>query len=268
MGALHEGHCSLVGKSIQENDQTIVLIFVNPSQFAPHEDLDAYPRNLEEDLQLLEAKFSSTLVDAIFIPKVSEMYPGGIVLDVEKQAGAFVSVLGVSEQLEGVTRPHFFRGVATVVTKLLNVVSPDMLYVGQKDAQQCVVLKTLVKDLLIPTEVRVVETLREKNGLAQSSRNAYLTPEVRDECSFIYKALCAGEDLYKSGVHSASEILKVVEQKLHGRFEVEYVAVSHPETLSELKVVEKGVGAIISTAVRVPRETGGIARLIDNVVLV
>lgn len=271
MGALHDGHCSLVSQSLSENDGTVVSIFVNPSQFAPHEDLDAYPRTLDGDLKLLSSRFSN--VDAVFIPKLSEMFPSGITLDVKEQKGAFVSVLGCSEQLEGVTRPQFFRGVATVVTKLLNAVGPDRVYFGQKDAQQCVVVKNLVKDLLINTEVRVMPTLREQNGLAMSSRNAYLSPQTREESSIIYRALSAGEEYYKNqslDSVSSSEIKNIINQVLsqNDKFKIEYLAISHPETLQDLQLVERGVGAIISTALKVPKENGdGDARLIDNIIL-
>lgn len=271
MGALHDGHCSLVSQSLSENDGTVVSIFVNPSQFAPHEDLDAYPRTVDGDLKLLSSRFSN--VDAVFIPKLSEMFPSGITLDVKEQKGAFVSVLGCSEQLEGVTRPQFFRGVATVVTKLLNAVGPDRVYFGQKDAQQCVVVKNLVKDLLINTEVRVMPTLREQNGLAMSSRNAYLSPQTREESSIIYRALSAGEEYYKNqslDSVSSSEIKNIINQVLsqNDKFKIEYLAISHPETLQDLQLVERGVGAIISTALKVPKENGdGDARLIDNIIL-
>lgn len=269
MGALHAGHCSLVSASIRNNDNTVVSIFVNPLQFAPHEDLNSYPRTLDTDLKLLEEKFG-TKVDAVFVPQVSEMYPQGVPLEVGSQRGAFVSVLGVSEQLEGVTRPQFFRGVATVVTKLLNVVTPTNLYVGQKDAQQCVVLKNLVRDLLIDTNVNVVPTLREPNGLAMSLRNAYLSTAAKDEASVIYKALSAGASVYKNAgtaVESAQIIAEVRQVLAKKDFEVEYIAVSDPNLLADLEKVEPGVGAIVSTAVRVPKEGGGVARLIDNVVL-
>lgn len=271
MGALHDGHCSLVSQSLSENDGTVVSIFVNPSQFAPHEDLDAYPRTVDGDLKLLSSRFSN--VDAVFIPKLSEMFPSGITLDVKEQKGAFVSVIGCSEQLEGVTRPQFFRGVATVVTKLLNAVGPDRVYFGQKDAQQCVVVKNLVKDLLINTEVRVMPTLREENGLAMSSRNAYLSPQTRNESSIIYRALIAGEEYYKTqslDSVSSSEIKNIINQVLsqNDKFKIEYLAISHPETLQDLQLVQRGVGAIISTALKVPKEKGdGDARLIDNIIL-
>lgn len=272
MGALHAGHCLLVSQSLRDNHHTIVSIFVNPSQFAPHEDLEAYPRTLDSDLGILDQLLHDTrAVDAVFVPKVSEIYPFGIPLEVDKQRGAFVTVQGCSEQLEGAQRPAFFRGVATVVTKLLNIVTPENVYFGQKDAQQCVVIRNLVKDLLIDTSVHVIPTTREALGLALSSRNAYLTPETREKAAIIYKALSAGRTYYegKNAPVLASAILGEIHSVLLQKpndFVVEYVAVSHPESLEDLDQVEPGTGAIISTAVRVPR-AGGVARLIDNVVL-
>lgn len=276
MGALHKGHCHLVGQSLKETHRTVVSIFVNPSQFAPHEDLDAYPRTLERDLATLQTSFLGKGVDAVFVPKVLEMYPSGIVLDVHKQVGAFVTVHGCSEQLEGAQRPAFFRGVATVVAKLLNVVSPTKVYFGQKDAQQCVVIKNMVKDLLFDTEVSVLPTLREENGLAMLSRNEYLSPETKDQCAIIYKGLCAGQAAYQTqkelsqGPVSSNLILEEIRRvylKMPSDWEVEYIAISHPETLADLEEVDPKVGATVSTAVRVPKKEGGVARLIDNVQL-
>lgn len=277
MGALHSGHCSLISQSLKDNHHTIVSIFVNPSQFAPHEDLEAYPRTLESDLKILEDFPKGNVVDAVFVPKISEMYPSGITLEVPKQKGAFVTVQGCSEQLEGASRPAFFRGVATVVTKLLNIVTPDQVYFGQKDAQQCVVIKNLVKDLLIDTNVNVLPTLRESNGLALSSRNAYLSDEVRDQSSIIYRALSNGKTFYETSTKKtnqpvkSSDILNEIHHTLESKpdnFNIEYISINHPQSLEELEFVEPGVGAIISTAVRVPKEKEeGEARLIDNVVL-
>lgn len=277
MGALHQGHTSLVTQSLLENDKTIVSIFVNPSQFGPNEDLDKYPRTLDSDLNILTQMFQDKPIDAVFVPKISEMYPSGINLDVSKQKGAFVTVLGCSEQLEGVTRPGFFRGVATVVTKLLNVVLPTNIYFGQKDAQQCVVIKNLVKDLLYDTTVRIMPTQREPNGLALSSRNAYLSPQIKRESAIIFQALSSGEAFYNqqklnksSTPVNAHDIYSQVYQTLsnHPHFTIEYIAISHPDTLEDLQFVEPGVGAILSTAVRVPKQgSDQFTRLIDNVVL-
>lgn len=274
MGALHDGHCSLVAQSLKDNDRTILSIFVNPSQFAPHEDLDSYPRNLDSDLAKLTDKFTKKPVDAVFVPKVSEMYPSGITLDREKQRGTFVTVEGVSEQLEGVTRPLFFRGVATIVTKLLNVVTPERVYFGQKDAQQCVVIKTMVKDLLMDTEVVVIPTVRESNGLASSSRNEYLSDEVKEQSSIIQKALKAGEAFYeekkKDQKVASNDIVSIISSTIKNAtpFEIEYISVNHPETLDELQYITPGTGAVVSTVVKVPKEDGsGVARLLDNVIL-
>lgn len=275
MGALHKGHCHLVAKSLEENDKTMVSIFVNPSQFAPGEDLDDYPRTLDRDLEVLKLSFVSKPVDAVFVPKVTQMYPLGIDLDVTKQRGAFVKVHGCSEKLEGQLRPGFFRGVATVVTKLFNIVSPTRAYFGQKDAQQCVVVRNLVKDLWINTEIRIQPTLREENGLAMSSRNEYLLKSVRDSAAVIYRGLSAGKQAYEDLVSDQKEapalaILDAVSEVFSAMpkdWEVEYVAVSDSETLDDLQSI--GVaGATLLTAVRVPRADGGTARLIDNVVMV
>lgn len=273
MGALHAGHCSLVRQSLADNDRTVVSIFVNPSQFAPHEDLDKYPRTMETDLAMLEKLgLEGRQVDAVFIPKVTEMYPSGVPLEVEKQVGAFVTVQGCSEQLEGAQRPQFFRGVATIVTKLLNVVQPTNIYFGQKDAQQCVVIRNLVRDLLIDTNVQVLPTLRENNGLAMSSRNQYLSQTAKDESAVIYQALSQGKQVFddrkKKGPVPAEAILAAVKDTLNkSKFTVEYISLSHPQTLDDLSLIEEGQGAILSTAARVPKENGGVARLIDNVIL-
>ncbi|KAL7665119.1 Pantoate--beta-alanine ligase [[Candida] zeylanoides] len=271
MGALHAGHCSLIAQSLADNDHTVVSIFVNPSQFAPHEDLDAYPRTLDSDVATLSGLGpggggGAARVSAIFVPRVSEMYPSGIPLDPKRQRGAFVTVHGSSEQLEGGSRPQFFRGVATVVTKLLNVVTPDRVYFGQKDAQQCVVVRNLVKDLLIDTSVEVLPTLREPNGLAMSSRNAYLAPATRARSGAIYAALEAGERAYRSGVRDSAAIVATIRAALEG-FDVEYLCISHPDTLEDVAEVRPGEGAIVSTAVRMPNAAGSQTRLIDNIVL-
>lgn len=275
MGALHAGHCSLVAQSLKDNDRTVVSIFVNPSQFAPHEDLESYPRTLDSDLEVLES-FEDKQIDAVFVPMKSEMFPSGITTDLAKQRGAFVSVLGCSEQLEGVKRPQFFRGVATIITKFLNVVKPTNIYFGQKDAQQCVVIKNLVKDLLFDVIVKIMPTLREPNGLAMSSRNAYLSPEVREKCGFIFKSLEAGKQLYEkesaTGRSVSSDVLiqhmKGVMSETDIDFELEYLAISHPDTLDNLDFIRPEVGALISTALTVPKQDSNErARLIDNVLL-
>lgn len=273
MGALHAGHLGLVEKSLGQNDRTVVSIFVNPSQFGPHEDLDQYPRTIESDMDKLsqvEKKLNKEIV--VFLPSVEQMYPSGITLEVSDQRGAFVEVKGLSEQLEGQIRPQFFRGVATVVAKLLNGVQPNRAYFGQKDIQQSVVIKRMVKDLLIPTEIVVGATAREPNGLAMSSRNEYLTPESRDKSKILYQALSAGEQAFKSeGARDRGTIIQKVQQTLLTQrddefpIDIEYIALSDLEHLQEVETVESP--SVISAAIRVPNKLGGQTRIIDNVVL-
>ncbi|KAH3682525.1 hypothetical protein WICPIJ_006516 [Wickerhamomyces pijperi] len=265
MGALHQGHLTLFKKSLAENDHTVISIFVNPSQFAPTEDLDSYPRTFERDFALVsELNVDGKSVDAILYPSVDELYPSGIPLDVSKQTGAFVTVHGLSEQLEGTTRPNFFRGVATVVTKLFNITQPDIAYFGQKDVQQTIVLKRMVRDLLIPVEIKVEPIVREESGLALSSRNAYLSEELRARCAGIYAALKKGEDAYKAG-KSRSEILDIVKLNLADeQFKIDYVSLADKETLLEVEDLSKG--AVLSLAIYVT-EGEKTTRLIDNIIL-
>lgn len=288
MGALHDGHLSLVKNSMKANDNTVVSIFVNPSQFAPHEDLSSYPRTLETDVQALEsvewrketrdpttATTATTNEIIVFVPSVKEMYPLGISIDTSKQVGAFVEVKGLSEQLEGSIRPHFFRGVATIVTKLINAVGPDRIYFGQKDIQQVTVIKRMVEDLLIPTEVVTIPTVREHNSLAMSSRNEYLSPETRSNSGILYKALSTGEGLYKSGVIARTELLKAIHGVLEPytsskngyHIDVEYISISDRTTLKEIDVITPGLGAVISAAIRVPNKEHAQTRIIDNILL-
>lgn len=272
MGSLHEGHLDLVRRSLHDNDITVVSVFVNPSQFAPHEDLDAYPRNLDGDIAKLQAQINdSDKKMIVFNPTVSEMYPSGITLQVDNQVGAFVEVKGLSHQLEGSVRPHFFRGVATVVTKLLNVVTPEKAYFGQKDIQQTVVVRRLVKDLLLPTEITIGPTIREPNGLAMSSRNEYLSKESRDKASILYEALKAGAAACKSATTPRDAILGAVHDTLRKEssipIEIEYVELSHPDTLVDLEEAVAGQKAILSAAIRIPNNSGGMTRILDNVIL-
>lgn len=261
-----------MSESLKNNDKTAVSIFVNPSQFAPGEDLDSYPRTFDQDYSIL-SKLSGPndkTVDVIFAPTITEMYPSGIELDPNFQKGAFVSVLGVSEQLEGKTRPNFFRGVATIVTKLFNAVQPDFAYFGQKDIQQTIVLKRMVKDLLLPVEIIVMPIIREESGLALSSRNTYLSNETRNKSSLIFKALQSGIEYYNSNSSTKitrDEIIRKVTETLQDPlFKIDYVSVADKEELQELETVEKGKGAVISTAVYVT-ENERTVRLIDNVIL-
>ncbi|KAF8967771.1 pantothenate synthetase [Flammula alnicola] len=223
MGALHEGHLSLVRRSLAENDLTVVSIFVNPAQFAPHEDLATYPRTLPRDLELLAAEHVASnnaslkvhTPSAVFLPMVSEMYPSGIVQNVAEQKGTFVEVKGYGQQMEGVSRPTFFRGVATVVTKLFNAIEPQdskflipqptNAYFGQKDIQQALLLKRMCRDLLLshpePQNLHIIPTARDSSdGLALSSRNAYLSAEGRKVAPTLRQALQAAEAAWNSGL--------------------------------------------------------------------
>src|SRR5215469_7728780 len=177
MGALHEGHLSLVRAARSQSDVVVVSIFVNPTQFGPKEDFSKYPRTLEKDLALLEAE----KVDFVFNPSVQEMYPQG--------SSTSVTVEGLSERLDGRSRPGHFRGVTTVVSKLFNVVQPDLAFFGQKDAAQAAIIRRMVRDLHFDTEIRICPIVREADGLAMSSRNAYLSPEERRRATVIYRSL-------------------------------------------------------------------------------
>ncbi|KAF9921509.1 pantothenate synthase [Linnemannia zychae] len=272
MGALHEGHLQLVKTAKAECNAVVVSIFVNPAQFAPHEDLDQYPRTFDSDYASLLA---SNACDAILLPKVSEMYPAGITLDRTQQRGAFIEVQGLSHQMEGITRPHFFRGVATVVTKLFNIVQPDRAYFGQKDAQQCVVLRAMIRDLLLPITMRSVPTCRESDGMALSSRNRYLTPEMRKHSTLLYKAISAAKkNINEHKARDREEILKpayaVIEQVkqeckdqgLDFDIRLDYLSLVDVDTLSELQVLSENQAAILSGAIYI-----GTTRLIDNVLV-
>ncbi len=250
MGYLHEGHLSLVRRCRGDNAMAVASIFVNPTQFGPSEDLSTYPRDMEGDLAKLEAEG----VDMVFAPDASEMYPEGF--------DTTIDVGDIARRLEGEHRPGHFQGVATVVCKLLTIVRPDNVYFGQKDAQQCLVIKRLNADLDLGAEVVVLPTVRDPDGLAMSSRNAYLSNEDREAALSLYRALSLAESLYADGVRDAGlmrrEMLALLESEPAAS--VEYVSVSDAETLIELDSAEGP--ALVSMAVRI-----GKVRLIDNVVL-
>lgn len=276
MGALHQGHFHLVKQSLAANDATIVSIFVNPSQFAPTEDLDQYPRTTKLDIEQLAALEGQheglcTKVDAVFLPQVEEMYPLGIELDVQKQSGAFVSVLGLSEMLEGRTRPNFFRGVATVVTKLFILVNPTRAYFGQKDYQQSLVVKQLVKDLLFDIEIVVCDIWRDSDGLALSSRNKYLDCATLEKLKQINKMLQKGKEMYEEGETNTQVLLQAMKGDLEkyvleGSMLIDYVSINDKETLEELETITDK-GAVFSCAIYVKNEDGRETRLIDNVLV-
>ncbi len=251
MGYLHEGHLALARRSLAENEVSAASIFVNPTQFEPTEDFERYPRDEENDLRLLR----ELGVDAIYMPSVETVYPEGY--------QTYVTVEGLAQGLEGASRPVHFRGVATVVTKLLNVVRPDRAYFGKKDAQQLRVIRRLARDLDLPVEIVACETVREADGLAMSSRNAYLTPEQRAAAAVLSRALRASAAQFADGVRSAESLRAGVRAAVGGEqlAELEYVSVADSETLAEVEGDVEGI-ALLSLAVRF-----GAVRLIDNVTL-
>ncbi|HEX5263977.1 MAG TPA: pantoate--beta-alanine ligase [Phenylobacterium sp.] len=250
MGYLHEGHLSLVARAKAECGTTAVSIFVNPTQFAPNEDLARYPRDLPRDLGLLEAAG----VDLVFAPEASEVYPTGFATSVE--------VGGVTDVLEGAVRPGHFAGVATVVAKLFNIVQPTRAYFGQKDAQQSVVVRKMVRDLNLPVDVVVAPTVREPDGLALSSRNSYLTPPQRAAAPVIYRALRAAQDLFKAGERDAETLREAMRRIIAAepQMQIDYISVADPMSLRELRTIDQQ--ALASMAVRL-----GTTRLIDNLIL-
>jgi len=251
MGFLHAGHLSLVKRARAENDFVGVSIFVNPTQFGPEEDLSAYPRDLDRDLELLRAAG----VDVVWAPPPEEVYPPGY--------QTYVTVEEVTRHLEGAARPVHFRGVTTVVAKLFNVFRPDRAYFGQKDAQQAVVIQQMVRDLAFPLEVVVCPIVREPDGLALSSRNIYLTQEQRAAAPVLHRALRLAEAAWRSGTHSAEILRQIMRGELAAEplAQPDYVSAADPFTLVELEDASQGV--LLSMAVRIGR-----ARLIDNVRLV
>ena len=251
MGALHEGHLALVRQARAANGTVAASIFVNPTQFGPQEDLATYPRNMERDLALLEAEG----VDLVYAPAPEEVYPPGF--DTWIDPGA------LGEKLEGAARPGHFRGVATVVAKLLNVIGPDRAYFGQKDGQQLAVIRQLERDLNLGVEIVGVPTVRDHDGLALSSRNAYLSGEQRKAAPVIYRALMAASELWKSGERDAEKLRAAARSLMEAEpmlEEIDYVSVADASTLEELDRI-KGP-AMVSTAARLGR-----TRLIDNILL-
>lgn len=250
MGFLHEGHLTLVRQARIENSSVVVSIFVNPIQFGPQEDFRQYPRDPERDLALLEKEKT----DIVFMPSTAEMYP--------PQFSSWVEVSKVTERLEGASRPGHFRGVATVVAKLFNIVQPTGAYFGQKDAQQLVVIKRMVADLNMNLEIVAVPTVREPDGLAMSSRNIYLNPEERQAATVLYRALNLAQQLYSQGETDAERLRQEMTDLIQKEplANIDYISIADPETLEELN--EVNIPTLVSLAVRI-----GKTRLIDNMVL-
>ena len=249
MGYLHEGHLSLVRHARAENPTVVVSIFVNPTQFGPSEDYKRYPRDTERDLKLLEEK-----TDIVFMPPAAEMYPPGF--------DSWVEVADITQRLEGASRPGHFKGVTTVVCKLLNIIQPNIAYFGQKDAQQALVIKKMAADLDMNLRIVTLPTVRESDGLAMSSRNTYLSPKERQAALILYQSLKLAEKLFNDGERDASrlreEMLSLIQKEPLAK--IDYVSVADAETLEELDSLTSP--ALVSLAVRI-----GKTRLIDNIVL-
>lgn len=300
MGALHNGHLSLIRMAAKKNAAVVVSIYVNPSQFGVNEDLDSYPKTFEKDIQLLKDLDDEIASDGsnfgkiavIFAPTTSEMYPDKCFSQEIKGNGSFVSIKPLDELLEGTSRPTFFRGVATICMKLFNIVTPDTVFFGQKDIQQTIIIKKMVKDFCINTEVVVGETQREPDGLALSSRNQYLGTRRRKVATILINSLRLVEKEYLRGNRTRDSLLQPAlvfmdkikeEQELLGemgvRFLLDYFSLTDPETLEEVEQVTDSKGAVISGAIKMlpldnphPKEYLGLAngpmvRLIDNLIL-
>lgn len=250
MGYLHEGHLTLVRWSKKENDISTVSIFVNPTQFGPQDDFERYPRNTERDLAMLDKEG----VDIVFMPQVDELYPEG--------CNSWVEVKGITDKLEGISRPGHFRGVTTIVAKLFNLVNPDRAYFGQKDAQQLRVIKKMVMDLNMNVEIVSVPTVREADGLAMSSRNTYLNDAERKAALIVSKSLQMARWLWSQGERSADKIKQQLVQMVQNEplAKIDYISIADDDSLDELDRITGR--ALVSMAVWV-----GKTRLIDNTVI-
>jgi pantoate--beta-alanine ligase len=250
MGYLHPGHLSLVERARAECASVGVSIFVNPTQFGPNEDLNSYPRNLEADLKLLD----DAGVDLVWMPTPDIVYPPGY--------QTWVDVEGLTSPLEGAMRPGHFRGVTTVVAKLFNAFQPQCAYFGQKDAQQAAIIRRMTRDLDFPIEVIICPTVREGDGLAMSSRNAYLSPDERRAATVLFRALRAASDAYDSGERNADKLRQAMTETIQAEplAKLQYISCADYDTLAELQTVS--TKALLSMAVHV-----GKTRLIDNFVI-
>lgn len=250
MGYLHEGHLSLVDRARERGAWIVLSIFVNPIQFGPAEDLERYPRDLDRDLRLAAARG----VDLVFVPSVQEMYPGG-------EPAVYVVPERLADRLCGAYRPGHFRGVLTVVAKLFEIVRPDVAVFGQKDFQQAVLIRRMVRDLDMDVEIVVAPIVREPDGLAMSSRNVYLSPQEREQARALHEALAAGLARFREGRTGADELLAEMRAVLESRplVRVQYLEIVHPQTLEPVERVAPGAVAAVAAYV-------GGTRLIDNMV--
>ena len=247
MGFFHEGHISLMKASKSENDLTVVSIYVNPTQFGPKEDFSKYPRDLERDLEMSE----NTGVNVVFAPSDKDIYPEGY--------KTYVNVNDLSDKWEGKSRPGHFKGVCTIVLKLLNITQPDNLYLGQKDAQQCVILSRMIKELNLPVSISIQPTVREPDGVAMSSRNSYLNPDERKAAKVLYASLQLATSLIDLGETNSEKILQEMQDRISQEklAKLDYVAIVDPINLNPLPQIQAPV--IICLAVYI-----GKTRLIDN----
>ncbi len=251
MGYLHEGHLSLIRIARQNSDVLVVSIFVNPTQFSPGEDFERYPRDLQRDIKLCEQE----KVDIVFAPSIAEMYPDGY--------STYVEVSGkMTGVLCGAFRPGHFRGVTTVVSKLFNIVQPDFAVFGQKDGQQLAVIKKMVSDLNMPVEIISAPTMREKDGLAMSSRNEYLTADERAVAPALYQSLLLAQKMISAGVRDANAIISAMREMLEGFavFRIQYIEIVDADTLQPIQKIEGKVMIALAAFL-------GKTRLIDNIII-
>ena len=250
MGALHEGHLSLARTAKKHADVVVMSIFVNPIQFGQSEDLDKYPRDFKRDEELARL----VGVDVIFYPSASQMYPEGF--------STYVDVEGLTDTLCGASRPGHFRGVTTVVMKLFAIVKPDVAYFGQKDAQQAIVINKMVNDLDLDVDVKVLPVVREKDGLAMSSRNVYLSTDERKEAAVLYQALRKAEELIRQGETETAKVIRAMEEMIKAKHNarIDYIAVVDPKNLKKAKTISGE--ALVALAVFI-----GKTRLIDNIIV-
>lgn len=251
MGSLHEGHLSMVRESSRLSDVTIVSIFVDPGQFRSEKEFENFPRDLARDADCL----TPIGVDYIFAPGYEEMYPPGF--------SSYVEVTGLSDRLEGVSRPGYFRSVTTALSILFNMVQPTFLFLGQRDAQQVVIVKRLIRDLHLPVEVVITPTVREDDGLACASRNRYLSPEERRAAPVLYRSIRIAEEMFADGERSVSRLLKAMRKEIEGESlaRIDYLAITDTEKLEEVDDLSDRPGLVSAAAYF------GNTRLIDNVIL-
>lgn len=250
MGFLHEGHLSLIKDGRKRADEVIVSIFVNPAQFGPGEDFKSYPRDMDRDLSLCQ----NAGADAVFAPDAKELYPSAY--------QTYVNLTGLPNHLCGISRPTHFKGVATVVSKLFNIVKPHIAIFGQKDYQQLLVIRQMVSDLNFDIEIVGAPIVREADGLAMSSRNTYLTPEQRRQALCLYRSLKTSQGLVKSGITETSKIIAAAKDIISSQPEavIDYIRICDPDTLEDVQVIDKPVRMALAVKI-------GKTRLIDNMML-